>query len=1271
MLEISGTDIASLNDEDLRSLVGMLCEAELKSGGRPVSAVTWGGNQNAADGGIDVRVRIEVGEAPGGFLPRASIGFQVKQTDFTPGLISAEMRPSGQLRPSIGALIEEHGAYIIASSGSDTSDTALENRLRAMRSAIADHVGQLDLHVDFYDRNRLATWTRSHPGLVLWVRQKIGRGESGWQPYGPWAVSPAGVKDEYLLDDKVRLHTSAADEHGVDIAHGIDRMRNILRDPRGVIRLTGLSGVGKTRLVQSLFDRRVGNNSLNPASVIYADMNDNPSPQPTGMLFGLIALRTRGVVVVDNCAPDLHRRLTEVCRSPESEISAITIEYDVQEDEPEGTEVFRLEPSSLELVSKLIARRFPHLTRLDVDKIADFSGGNARVALALASTLERHESVAGLQDEELFKRLFHQRQAHDDGLLVAAQACALLYSFQGEAIIGNDAELSKIGALVGMSAQQLFAKVAQLKQRDLVQRRGVWRAVLPHAIANRLARMALREIPSEIIERHFDTERLMRSFSRRIGYLHESAEATRVVERWLGKDGLLANVWRLSDFGFAMFNNVAPVAPEVALRAIESGLPSAIADGLLEQRNGGRVGSVLRSIAYDASLFERSIAAMIPLALNEPDNAGHQPIAAGLESLFHIFLSGTHATVEQRTRVAVSLIRSTEPKRRALGARLFEALLKAEHFSGTHSFEFGARIRDYGYWPRTRAEKVHWYSTVLGATQSLVSTDDVISRRLRSAVARSIQSIWFLGSEVEEQLGVIATEINKTEYWKEGWIAVRSTLSHLSAKIDVVATNRLRDFERALHPKNVVDRVHAVVLSQNWGDFDYADIEDDDGVDAKGAMAAYEKANLIAENLGREVARDRLALQRLLPDLVICNAGRAGQFGKGLALGSIDRDTLWRDLSGAFAQAEPGERNAAILNGFLIGAHEIDRQFAESLLDEALTDAALGAWLPILQCAIPISKAGVDRLKLSLESGVTESFAFRSLAYGRSSDAIGGEDLRAIVLGLARREGGFEVSIDILAMRFHSDRDQKREPEPELLDAGRQLLSSPVLNGRDNMHGHRLCIIANICLRGEAGRLPAQGLCTRLKEGFADYTFHAFDHEQLLECIFKVQPRVALDAFFGHAADSGAPRLDVDDFDDPSDRRKNPIDALPNDEILRWCEEYPSDRYLRMSRVVSFHVIQEREVMKWTPLALEMLKRAPDPIAILETFVDRFSPTSWSGSRAAIVQSRFGLLDQLGELGNAAISEHVELVRPKLAAQIVEMRKWEDKRDSEYDERFE
>ena len=224
MLEISSADIASSGDEDLRSLVGQLCEAELHAQGLPASGAIWSGDQNAADGGIDVRVAAE--RAAGGFLPRASIGFQVKKTDFTPGLIGSEMRPWGDLRPSIAALIQQGGAYVIVSSGANTSDSALKDRLDAMRKAISTDDPMGALHLDFYDRGRLATWVRSHPGLMLWVRRRIGRAVSGWKSYEAWAVSPDGVADVYLLDDKARLHAGISDEKGIAVTDGIQRIRD-------------------------------------------------------------------------------------------------------------------------------------------------------------------------------------------------------------------------------------------------------------------------------------------------------------------------------------------------------------------------------------------------------------------------------------------------------------------------------------------------------------------------------------------------------------------------------------------------------------------------------------------------------------------------------------------------------------------------------------------------------------------------------------------------------------------------------------------------------------------------------------------------------------------------------------------------------------------------------------------------------------------------------------------------------------------------------------
>lgn len=329
MFEVAADDIAKLNDDDLRSLVALLSEAELRRRGASVGGVTWGGDQNAPDGGLDVRVNLPK-EKSRGFIPRAVTGFQVKKSDMTPKAIANEMRPKGKLRKVISELARSSGAYIIVSGNGSTSDSALRTRREAMSKAVKGAKSASALHVDFYDRGRIASWVRDHPGLIPWVQQRVGTPLRGWRSYGPWANAAEDRKATYLLDDTLRVHTGRREKgNGLNAADGLNRIRETLRDPRKVVRIVGLSGVGKTRFVQALFDSRVGKRALDPSLAIYTNMSDDPDPQPVGLASGLISTKTRAILVIDNCTPELHRRLSDTCRAAESRLSVVTVEYDI------------------------------------------------------------------------------------------------------------------------------------------------------------------------------------------------------------------------------------------------------------------------------------------------------------------------------------------------------------------------------------------------------------------------------------------------------------------------------------------------------------------------------------------------------------------------------------------------------------------------------------------------------------------------------------------------------------------------------------------------------------------------------------------------------------------------------------------------------------------------------------------------------------------------------------------------------------------------------
>ena len=770
MLDITGDDIALLNDGDLRDLVGLLCEAELRSRGLSPSFVTYGGNQNAADGGLDVRVALSVDASIEGFVPRPTVGFQVKATNMPRSEILAEMSPDGSARDVILELEQQTGAYIIVSSRGSVADGPLRERRDAM-AEVARSINDLGrLHVDFYDRTRLATWVRQHSGLVLWVRQKIGKAVSGWRPFENWACAPGGVAGTYLFDEqariKIRNNQSDAD---FTVIQGINDIRSELKTPGNAVRLIGLSGAGKTRLVQALFDERVGEEPLDPGLANYTNMADNPDPQPVGFLSDLLALRVAAVLIVDNCPADLHRRLSELCKSTQSKVSLITVEYDIQDGLPEDTYVFELKPSSVELIKLLLKSRFSSISDVDAHTAAEFSGGNARAAIALAQTVEGTGTLAGLSDGELFRRLFDQRQNPDSLLLKSAQALSLVYSFDGEDTL-QPSELALLGSTVGVNSQTMYEAVAELRRRDLVQCRSRWRAILPHVIANRLAAQALQNIPPATIESCLlrdAPERIVTSFTRRLGYLHGSAEAAALVRRLLSQTGFLGDVSSLNDFGLAIFRNIAPVTPEVTLAAIERALLQPGSEDRLQNRR--QMTRMLRSLAYDESLFERSARLMARLAIL--DDAKDE--ADDFCSLFSLYLSGTHASIGVRLAVIEGLIFSDDARKISLGLKALDAALVTLHFVSHHEFSFGAHSRDFGYAPKNFGEQADWFRSTLHLCERVLFANEAANTGILGLVASRFDGICRVGclDALESFCQVVA---QKRIFWPEGWATVRS-----------------------------------------------------------------------------------------------------------------------------------------------------------------------------------------------------------------------------------------------------------------------------------------------------------------------------------------------------------------------------------------------------------------------------------------------------------------------------------------------------------------
>jgi hypothetical protein len=876
LIEITGDDIASLNDADLRNLIGLLCEAEYRLAGLPTSGITYSGHQDASDGGLDVVIESDT-VPQNGYLTRSSVGIQVKKPKMPRAEILKEMKPKGELRGIIKSLIKKGGAYLIISSEDSTTDSKLQSRKAAMFEALEGEANRDKLFIDFYDRGRVASWVRNHPALILWVRNKIGKPFSGWQPYANWSNSPNGIEDEYLFDDNLRLHdgTSSKSDNS-SVIEGLNHLRNELSYPRSSVRLTGLSGVGKTRLAQALFDERLGINALNQGKVLYTDISDSPNPEPIQFTKQLIARGDDDILIVDNCSKELHDKLTTICSREESKLSLMTVEYDVKEHLPEETSVFRLEPSSDKVISDLVEQRYPHISQVNARSIANFSGGNARIAIAIANTVGKSENISELKQETLFERLFHQRNYPNDDLMTSAYALSLVYSFDGEDTEPEKSELAILGSVFNKTANDLFRAMAILRERDLVQSRSKWRAVLPHAIANRLALKAISQIPKATLTDTFLTcgsERLIKSFSRRLGYLHDCDTAKDIVDEWLEPDGWIGkHINNLSLFGLEILKNIAPVSPEKTLELFEHAANGDDGDRFTsrEHKHSKDFTSLIRLIAYDRMLFQRCSKLLCKYALTEKVGENNNSIRDLFKSLFYLQLSGTHATAEERSIIIRGLLLSENENEQTLGVELLSATLESWHFSSHYEFSFGAHSRDFGYLPKTNRDAFHWFEHYINLCIEFSASEMDISTKVRECLASQLRALW-LRTSVTKLLIEAAKKIISFAPWPQGWSASQLIRSYDLNGFNEEKKAQFIEFENALRPKNLIEKARVFLHHRkgNYVDFfDFDTNEDASFDDEKSYEVRTKRVSKLIENIGKQIGDDEDAFEELLPELL-------------------------------------------------------------------------------------------------------------------------------------------------------------------------------------------------------------------------------------------------------------------------------------------------------------------------------------------------------------------------------------------------------------------
>lgn len=1108
---------------------------------------------------------------------------------------------------------------------------------------------------------------------TLWLREHAGKHYNGWSGYGNWTglIKEAG----YIIDEKVKFSdASSSSETKVDAAGIIDSVRNRLREPGASVRLVGLSGVGKTRFAQALFESETGIKPLSQESVFYTDTALNPDPVPAALLEKLVSSGFRAVLIVDNCGSPLHRTLTEQLGKAIGHVSLLTIEYDIREDLPENTDLIVMEAGSEELITELIKRNYPDIGLNSIHKIADFSGGNARVAIALASAVGRDDDISRLKDRELFSRLLNQSEAVSEGDKKSAEVFSLVYSFQLKAEKGNSEELDCLSRLSDIRYEDLLRSAKVLERRGLAQTRSIWMAVLPHPIANGLAQLALENMPHAKISEHINprlTPRLFSSLTRRLGYLSRSAEAHSYANSMLAPDGEFENY--IADLPikknpaynncFLLISNIAPIAPSETIQFLKRMYERDPIFCTRENPAFITITRLLRSLAYESNYFNDCASMLYLFSLSEKKDEKINSIVDILSSLFSAHLSGTHATVEQRINFIKESIGNP---RRDISIRLIKSMLRTSGFMSHLGFDFGSLVRDYGYYPKNYDENEKWYLGVLNLIDETARNFPHWQCEMVELSTSHLQGLWKIGiPSVRQSLyNIIVNNLDNTTY-PLVWSSVSRILNFDIDKNLLREKDMLIELKIAAKPDTFEKKIELFLFSKTYSDVGLKDEIKKDGTKKYSFEIALEKAASLADEL---LSQPKKMIDRIIERCLTEKTNNSHINAFAVKMGStVDyRDYIFKKLNELLSGPSISWLNEAFICGVICGLSRDNKSKVDEFLDECVKNPNLLALYPALQLSVSLDNIAVRRIKLHVSKNEVDASEYAGIAHGQRHSLLSDITLIDLLTALQSLKNGYSVVLETLVFRLTYGFTPDYVPSDNILSYSQDFLCSMLCHMTNEKNNYNMEVLSSRVFE----KASDEQLYKLTEAIFYCYSqnMYFFELHKILRIVIRENFMLVLKRLSpeeGVLDEVIAQALYFMLYTNPLDESE-----LNSEEILAWGEKDPDTRFTYFAKLL-VPISEVKGVYTWTELAKSILFRCNNVAAILAEMVTKFRPTVTSGGWSAKMEEQRHLLTELQSSQRADISTAATQLLEQFDKDIQYEKERERRIFSDRNERFE
>ena len=977
--EVEGEHLASLAAPALAALLGRLLHAEAQANGLPRDGIHVASNIHAPDGGEDGRISWRDGPGRTRWLPSRFCQFQLKAGQMPPHRAAQDiLTRNGEVKPMVRSALEQGGHYIMLCSHCYTQ-RAVEARRRAISLALTTAgLRAPGDRIQFWEADHIAAWVNSHPSVALWVREEVGLGTlGGFTSWNHW---------------KGRSEHSVPWVEDPRLADLCRTLRNRITKPGTVLRVVGLSGIGKSRLCLEAL-KRVGEDEVAGRSlrdfVMYAVQSEVGAEAIHPIVENLAISGGRAVVVVDDCDARGHAILAGMVSRPGSRLSLVTIDNEIPSHIDATT--IKIEEAPATLIEPIVDDIAANLQDVDRHRLARFSRGFPEVAIRIAKESDTRQHLTYPADDVLIDKFVCGRRPTDQALLL--QSAQLLAAFgpvrvepPEEAHLGtfqtvetNSPTEEHLPRIADLSSQltrdDLYTGIQRLVHRGVVKRRGGLRTIQPRPIAVRLAERQWREWDNRNWDRVLSGDigpDLSVSAARCLAQLNATEIANNVVVHVCREGG---HFDRVDGIVLSSRAEVLSALAQINADAVAEHIGRSL-DRMGDLRQLGDdvrrpLVRALRTIAFPSSTFMVGARLILRLAVTG-NTSGASGASRPFVKLFSPFLGGTEADGDARL---LFLDEAADTSDHVQLEHVIEALVAGSNLGGD-SWTVGPEIQGSRralrpWYPTSIQERARYIAGCVNRLGGLAARDGDVGVKARSDLGGAISSLVCHGflEAVEEAIHRV---VGAGCSWSLALRQLKFVLDHDSALINDEISDRVRSLVDKLEPTSLQERVRVLVTEPPMPGFVETELS---------ISAQFERRRAIVHALADELLRESPTLRELLPEFSRGRQSMADELGESLAKSALSPLEWLEPIVQAVVRMPASDRNYDLLSGFVAGLPARFHDEAEAFRTRAVGSPDLAPAFPRICRRAGLAQKDITRAIDALDQGTLSPWDLHHWAF--------------------------------------------------------------------------------------------------------------------------------------------------------------------------------------------------------------------------------------------------------------------------------------------------